>query len=218
MTALKEEQFHHYVERDCGLCPRLADFRADNLKKFPDKFNAPVPSFGAENPSLLIVGLAPGLKGANFSGRPFTGDYAGDTLYAALLKFGFAEGQYKRAKDDGIRLTDCRITNAVRCVPPQNKPDGAEIKTCGSFLQREIADMPRLKLVIALGGIAHNSFLRILGLKQGAYKFGHGALHALPDGLRLLDSYHCSRYNVNTGRLTEAMFDDIFRKAKELLG
>ncbi|MBL1147211.1 MAG: uracil-DNA glycosylase [Pseudomonadota bacterium] len=216
-AAAAQQQFHHYVAQDCGLCPRLAAFRADNLRQFPDKFNAPVPSFGADNPSLLIVGLAPGLKGANFSGRPFTGDYAGDTLYAALLKFGFAAGVYKREKDDGIVLKDCRITNAVRCVPPQNKPEGEEIKTCGSFLQQEIADMPRLKLVVALGGIAHNSFLRILGLKQSAYKFGHGALHELPGGPLLLDSYHCSRYNVNTGRLTEEMFDDIFRKVKELL-
>lgn len=215
--AEQQRQFYHYTSKDCGLCPRLAAFRRDNVEKFPDKFNAPVPSFGAENPSLLIVGLAPGLKGANFSGRPFTGDYAGDTLYAALLKFGFAEGVYQKHKEDGLVLRDCRITNAVRCVPPQNKPETVEIKTCGGFLEKEIAEMPRLKLVLALGGIAHNSFLRILGHKVSAYKFAHGALHDLPGGLKLLDSYHCSRYNVNTGRLTEEMFDAVFLRVKEVL-
>jgi len=214
MTAPK---LHHYVEEDCQLCPRLTAFRHENAEKFPDEFNKPVPSFGADDPALLIVGLAPGLKGANFSGRPFTGDYAGDTLYHTLQKFGYATGEYQKHKDDGLTLHNCRITNAVRCVPPQNKPTGDEIKICGEFLKDEINSLNNLKVVLALGGIAHNSFLRIFGIKLSAYKFGHGNLHELPNGLTLLDSYHCSRYNVNTNRLTQEMFDDIFEIVKTLL-
>ena len=196
---------------DCQLCPRLAAFRAANQEKFPDKFNAPVPGFGGMDAEILIVGLAPGLKGANFSGRPFTGDYAGDLLYATLQKFGYATGEYAKHKDDGLELVNIRISNAVKCVPPENKPTGDEIKTCLEFFKSEIAAMKNLKTVIALGLIAHNTMLKTLGHKQSAFKFGHGAQHDVGGGLRLIDSYHCSRYNTQTGRLTTEMFEDIFR-------
>ncbi|MCB9989964.1 MAG: uracil-DNA glycosylase [Rhodospirillales bacterium] len=198
----------------CDLCPRLAAFRADNRLKFPDQFNAPVPSFGPQEAALLIVGLAPGLRGANFSGRPFTGDYAGDLLYATLLKFGFAEGTYGAHKDDGLKLTGCRITNAVRCVPPENKPTGPEIKTCQPFLASELKNLPNLRMILALGKIAHDAVIRTTGHKLSAFKFAHGALHDLGNGIKLANSYHCSRYNTNTGRLTEAMFEDVFAMIK----
>ncbi len=196
---------------DCRLCPRLALFRDENASKFPDKFNAPVPSFGGLDARLLIVGLAPGLKGANFTGRPFTGDYAGDLLYETLLKFGFAKGTYDKRKDDGLELVNCRITNAVRCVPPENKPTTQEEETCRPFLIDEIAAMPNLKTVLSLGLISHKAILKTFGLTQSAFKFAHGAKHDLGNGLTLLDSYHCSRYNTQTGRLTTEMFEDIFR-------
>lgn len=203
--------------RDCALCPRLAAFRARNRAAFPDFFNAPVPSFGLPHARLLVVGLAPGLKGANRTGRPFTGDYAGDLLYATLLKFGFARGTYAQRPDDGLALVDCRITNAVRCVPPENKPVGDEVKACRPFLAGELA-LPDLEIVLALGTLAHNAVLAALGgLKQNGYKFAHGALHALPGGLTLADSYHCSRYNTNTGRLTPAMFEAVFEAVRSRL-
>lgn len=199
--------------RDCPLCPRLAGFREDNRAKFPGRFNAPVPPFGPLEAEFLIVGLAPGLKGANFTGRPFTGDYAGELLYATLLKFGLAQGEYLARPDDGLRLINCRITNAVRCVPPENKPIPEEERNCRDFLIEEIRAMPRLRTVICLGLIAHNAVLRTLGHKISAFKFAHGARHDAGRGLTLLDSYHCSRYNTQTNRLTPAMFEAVFAAA-----
>lgn len=197
----------------CTACPRLVDYRTANQAAHPDFHNAPVRSFGPLEAELLVVGLAPGLKGANWSGRPFTGDYAGDLLYPTLLKFGLGTGVYGARADDGLELTKCRITNAVRCVPPENKVVGAEITTCNAYLAAEMAAMPNLKALIALGTVAHNAVLKALGLKQSACKFGHCAQHALANGLILTDSYHCSRYNTNTGRLTVAMFHDVFKAA-----
>lgn len=197
--------------RNCALCPRLHSFIQKNRKTFPDKHNAPVPSFGALESELLIVGLAPGLRGANFTGRPFTGDSAGDTLYHTLAQFGFMQGDYARHVKDGIVLKNCRITNAVRCVPPENKPTGKEISTCLNFLKDEIAAMPRLKVIVALGLVAHNAVLRVLGEKRTDCKFSHGAQHETGT-VTLIDSYHCSRYNMNTRRLTQEMFDDVFRQ------
>jgi uracil-DNA glycosylase family 4 len=196
--------------RDCAFCPRLAAFRLANRKAYPDFFNAPVPAFGARDARLLIVGLAPGLKGANRTGRPFTGDYAGDLLYATLAKFAFARGTYDRRPDDGFVLVDCRVTNAVRCVPPENKPTPAEARTCReNFLAAEIAAMPNLAALLALGQLAHNEVLKALGERRAAFPFKHGAVHCLPK-LALADSYHCSRYNTNTGVLTPAMFERVF--------
>lgn len=195
---------------DCGLCPRLADFRSANRTAHPDFFNRPVPAFGPLDAEMLIVGLAPGLKGANRTGRPFTGDYAGDLLYPTLIKFGFAKGRFGADPDDGLTLENCRITNAVRCVPPANKPVGAEVRACGEFLAAEITAMPNLETVLALGSLAHGAVLASSGLRKSAYKFGHAAEHPLP-GYRLVNSYHCSRYNTNTGRLTTEMFEDVFR-------
>ncbi len=202
---------------DCALCPRLAAFRHDNRVAFPNFHNAPVASFGGADARLLIVGLAPGLKGANRTGRPFTGDYAGDLLYPTLVKFGFARGRFDRRPDDGLELIGCRITNAVRCVPPQNKPTTEEIRTCARFLVGELAALPALRAVLALGGIAHGAVLSALGQRKSAYKFAHGAWHALPGGLHLADSYHCSRYNTNTGRLTTAMFEAVFAELNRRL-
>lgn len=195
---------------DCGLCPRLVEFRQANRRALPDGHNAPVPSFGSLDAALLIVGLAPGLHGANFTGRPFTGDWAGDLLYATLLKFGLAEGTYGESADDGLVLRDCRITNAVRCVPPENKPTPAEQSQCRPFLAAEIAAMPRLRTVLALGSVAHGTVLAALGLKKSAAPFIHGRQHRLSGGLTLVDSYHCSRYNTNTRRLTTEMFESVF--------
>jgi uracil-DNA glycosylase family 4 len=183
----------------------------------PDWFNAPVPSFGAEAAELLIVGLAPGLRGANRTGRPFTGDYAGDLLYRSLGKFGLAAGDYAADPQDGLILQRARITNAVRCVPPQNRPEPAEISACGRFLAAEIARLPRLKAILALGSIAHNAVLATKGLKRAPYPFAHGAVHELPDGIVLADSYHCSRLNTNTGRLTPAMFEAVIATLAERL-
>jgi uracil-DNA glycosylase family 4 len=196
--------------RDCPLCPRLAEFRTRNRAAQPDWYNGAVPTFGSDGARLLIVGLAPGLQGANRSGRPFTGDYAGDLLYASLLAHGLARGRYERRADDTLELVDCAISNAVRCVPPQNKPLPLEINTCRPFLAATIARMPNLRAVMALGKIAHDSVCKALGLKLSAHPFGHGARHRLPDGRVLFDSYHCSRYNTNTGVLTEAMFHEVF--------
>lgn len=200
----------HEPRPDCSLCSRLVDFRVANRRDYPDYFNAPVPGFGTTGAALLIVGLAPGLKGANRTGRPFTGDYAGDLLYATLRDFGFAEGSYGARPDDGLKLVNCRIVNAVRCVPPQNKPVGEEIKHCRPYLAAELALAPQPRIVLALGSIAHGSILAALSLRKSLYPFGHGANHALPGGPRLIDSYHCSRYNTNTGRLTTEMFREVF--------
>ena len=199
--------------RDCPLCPRLADFRRANRRTYPDYFNDPVPTFGARDTRLLIVGLAPGLNGANRTGRPFTGDYAGDLLYASLIRHGLARGSYAARVDDGLVLDDCTITNAVRCVPPENKPTPLEARTCRQFLAAEIAAMPNLKAVLALGRIAHENVLRALGLPLAAHPFAHGAEHRTGK-LTLIASYHCSRYNTNTGVLTEAMFDAAVAAAK----
>jgi uracil-DNA glycosylase family 4 len=203
---------------DCPLCPRLAAFRQAQRRAHPEWFNAPVPSFGTEEAELLIVGLAPGLRGANRTGRPFTGDFAGDLLYATLGKFGFAEGRYAARPDDGLVLRGVRITNAVRCVPPQNKPGTDEIAACRPFLAAEIARMARLRAIVALGGVAHHAVLAALGLPRGRFPFAHGRCHALPGGPWLADSYHCSRYNTNTGRLTEAMFEEVFAALAARLG
>jgi uracil-DNA glycosylase len=200
--------------RNCPLCPRLAEFRAQARAKEPDWHNAPVASFGDANAQLLIVGLAPGLQGANRTGRPFTGDYAGDLLYATLLEYGFAKGVYQARPDDGLKLVDCRISNAVRCVPPQNKPLPAEINTCRQFLVATIATMPKLRAIVALGRIAHDSTLKALGLRNGAAPFAHGAVHKA-DNIKLYDSYHCSRYNTNTRVLTPEMFRNVFAKVRK---
>ena len=182
-----------------------------------DWHNAPVPSFGAISARLLIVGLAPGLKGANRTGRPFTGDYAGDLLYATLKNFGFARGDYAQHKDDGLTLIDCRVSNAARCVPPENKPLPEEVSTCRPFLAAEIAAMPKLRAILALGQIAHGAVLSALGTRKSAFAFKHGAVHELPDGKLLADSYHCSRYNTNTGKLTTAMFEAVFEELRKTL-
>jgi len=203
---------------DCPLCPRLVDFRTDNQAAYPDFFNAPVPGFGDPKARLLIVGLAPGLKGANRTGRPFTGDYAGDLLYPTLLKFGFATGAYRARPDDGLKLKGAFITNAVRCVPPQNKPVGAEINTCRPFLLNQIRAMQTLKIILALGGIAHKSVVAAFGKRQADFPFGHGNSRDLQPGLSLMDSYHCSRYNTNTGRLTTEMFEGLFGEIRKKLG
>jgi uracil-DNA glycosylase len=203
--------------RDCPYCPRLVKFRTDQRTAYPDWFNAPVPAFGGSKGRLLIVGLAPGLRGANRTGRPFTGDYAGALLYATLGKFGFARGDYAQRADDGLELIDCRITNAVRCVPPENKPEPTEIKICNRFLAAEIAQLLRLKLVLALGAIAHQAVLVALGERRAAFPFGHGAMHKVGGGLLLADSYHCSRYNTNTGVLTTAMFEAVFAEVRQRL-
>jgi uracil-DNA glycosylase family 4 len=200
--------------RDCPLCPRLAAFRAQARVKEPAWHNAPVASFGNANAQLLIVGLAPGLQGANRTGRPFTGDYAGDLLYATLLEYGFAKGVYQARPDDGLKLVDSRISNAVRCVPPQNKPLPAEINTCRQFLVATIAGMPKLRAIVALGRIAHETTLKTLGLRSAAAPFAHGAVHEA-GAIRLYDSYHCSRYNTNTGVLTPKMFRDVFAKVRK---
>jgi uracil-DNA glycosylase len=192
--------------RDCSLCPRLVAFRAANRHAQPSWYNGAVASFGEDHARLLIVGLAPGLKGANRTGRPFTGDFAGDLLYATLLEIGFARGSYAAAPDDALCLVDCMITNAVRCVPPANKPTPAEIGTCRAFLAGRIAAMPRLAVILALGRIAHDSTLAALALRKSAFPFAHGARHDLRAGLVLFDSFHCSRYNTNTGKLTPQMF------------
>ncbi|NJL08197.1 MAG: uracil-DNA glycosylase [Methylacidiphilales bacterium] len=195
--------------RACARCPRLAAFRNDNRAAWPDWHNAPVPSFGRGDARLLVVGLAPGLKGANRTGRPFTGDYAGDLLYGTLLDFGLAEGSYAASPDDGLALQETCITNAVRCVPPENKPTGPEITACRPFLAAVIAAMPRLQAIVALGRIAHDTTLTALGARPARHPFAHGATHTV-GRLTLFDSYHCSRYNTNTGRLTPQMFRAVF--------
>ena len=205
-------------ERDCSLCPRLVDYRLGNRKKFPSYYNGPVPPFGSVNSEILVVGLAPGLNGANQTARPFTNDYAGDVLYPILKEFGLAEGDYQKRKDDGFELKNIRITNSVRCVPPQNKVTGDEVKTCGKFLIEEINDMKNLKIILTLGSVAHSAVLGVLGYKKSAFKFAHNAVHRLEKhNLVMVDSYHTSRYNINTGVLTEDMFRDVIRNVKTLL-
>ena len=208
------------VSRDCPLCPRLLAFRSTNRRNEPAWYNGAVPSFGQENARdarLLIVGLAPGLRGANRTGRPFTGDFAGDLLYETLFGFGFARGHYEARPDDGLVLVDCLITNAVRCVPPENKPTPAEIATCRPFLAERIAALPRLAAIVALGRIAHDSTLAALGARKASFPFAHGARHAVKPSVTLFDSFHCSRYNTNTRRLTPEMFRAVFAAVREHL-
>jgi uracil-DNA glycosylase family 4 len=202
--------------RDCPLCPRLVQYRHEQRRLHPEWFNAPVPSFGVADPRLLIVGLAPGVQGANRTGRPFTGDFAGDLLYETLKAFGFAEGMYRADPDDGLRLQDAMISNAVRCVPPQNKPLPIEIKACNAFLRSRIESLPRLRAIVALGRIAHDGVLTALNARKSAYPFGHGAEHEI-GRVRIFDSYHCSRYNTNTRVLTPEMFQKVFGRVREFL-
>ena len=204
-------------DRNCPLCPRLVAFREENRKKFPTWHNAPVPAFGSLDAKLLILGLAPGLRGANCTGRPFTGDWAGDLLYDTLLAKGLASGTYLERPDDGLTLVDCRITNAVRCVPPANRPTPAEAKSCRPFLVDELAAMPNLKAILAIGGFAHDAAVISLGLKKSAFPFAHGAVHKLTPGITMVDSYHCSRLNTNTGRLTAEMFARVVEQAAALM-
>jgi len=234
--------------KECPLCPRLVAFRESNRRAYKDFFNGPVPSFGDLNARLLVVGLAPGLKGANRTGRPFTGDYAGLVLYSSLKKYGFAQGEYdpekvaaKGVSGDGFHLINCRITNSVRCVPQANKPEPSEIKICNGFLKKEIQLMPNLKVILTLGQIAHKAVIMAFGLKQSAYKFGHSLEHVIlregagsqatyralaldpavkpqdDESIVLINSYHCSRYNINTGALTQAMFDKVVERARGLV-
>lgn len=205
-------------KKDCALCPRLVEFRRCNQQKFPTYHNGPVTPFGSLESQILVVGLAPGLNGANQTDRPFTNDYAGDILYPALKKFGFAQGNYQKRKDDGFELINVRVTNSVRCVPPQNKVNAAEIAACRPFLQQEIASMPNLKVILSLGSVSHGAVLQALGYTKAAFKFAHRAEHFLPNhNLILLDSYHTSRYNINTNVLTAEMFDQIVARLKELI-
>jgi uracil-DNA glycosylase family 4 len=203
-------------DRDCPFCPRLAAFRAEWRAREPTWHNAPVATFGGKNARLLIVGLAPGLRGANRTGRPFTGDYAGVLLYRTMLEFGFARGSYEARPDDDLVLVDAAIANAVRCVPPENKPLPLEIATCRQFLSATIATMPRLKAIVALGRVAHESTIAALGGRRAAAPFAHGARHAV-SGYAVFDSFHCSRYNTNTGRLTDDMFRDVFAAIRQYL-
>jgi len=203
--------------KGCRRCPRLVAFRNANKKTYPDFYNGAVSSFGAKDAPFLIIGLAPGLQGANKTGRPFTGDFSGDLLFRSLDQMGWTNGANENNAVDGYELTDCRVTNAVCCVPPQNKPTAEEVNNCRPFLLNRIAGMKRLKVMMALGRVAHETTIRTFGLKQKDYKFAHGALHRLPNGLILVDSYHVSRYNVNTGVLTEAMFMDALGTVKEAL-
>ena len=203
-------------DRDCRACPRLSGFLDEVNSRYPDYYCRPVPPFGDAAARLLIVGLAPGMHGANRSGRPFTGDHAGILLYETLHRFGFSSAAESLSADDGLTLSDCRITNAVKCLPPDNKPVGAEVNTCNRFLANELDTLAPGSVVLALGGIAHRAVVKARGLRQADYKFAHAADHDL-GCFSLLDSYHCSRYNTNTGRLTPAMFDAVFERARELL-
>ncbi len=205
-------------DKSCALCPRLLAFREQNIAKFPTYYNGPVEPFGSLDAQVLIVGMAPGLNGANQTNRPFTNDYAGDVLYPTLKKFGFAKGVYQKRKDDGFELINVRVTNAVRCVPPQNKVCTDEAKNCGRFLLNEISDMPNLKIILSLGSVSHQAVLRTLGYKLSEFKFAHGAVHNLKKhNLLLIDSYHTSRYNINTGVLTQEMFEKIIADLQKIL-
>ena len=203
-------------DKACRACPRLARFLDDVNAKYPAYFCKPVPPFGDAAARFLVVGLAPGMHGANRTGRPFTGDHAGILLYQMLHRYGFSTRPASESREDGLVLEDARITNAVKCLPPDNKPVGAEINTCNAFLANELATLPKDAVVLALGGIAHRAIVKARGLRQAEFKFAHAAVHDL-DGFRMLDSYHCSRYNTNTGRLTEDMFDAVFAQARSLL-
>jgi uracil-DNA glycosylase family 4 len=202
--------------RDCPLCPRLVAFRSEWRKREPGWFNAPVASFGPKDARLLIVGLAPGLQGANRTGRPFTGDFAGDLLYPTLIEYGFARGEFAARPDDSLEMIDARITNGVRCVPPENKPTPLEIKTCRGFLAATIAEMQELRAIVALGRIGHDTVVTAMGVKKSAAPFAHGARNTLGP-LMLFDSYHCSRYNTNTGVLTPKMFRAVFADVRRYL-
>ncbi len=195
---------------ECRQCPRLAAFLREVRENHPDYHARPVPPFGDGDPDLLIVGLAPGMHGANATGRPFTGDYAGILLYDTLYRHGFSDRPVSESADDGLRLRGCRITNAVKCLPPQNKPLGEEVRTCNTYLMEELAALKAGAVILALGTVAHQAVLRALGLRLKDYPFGHGREHPLAEGRLLVDSYHCSRYNTQTRRLTEAMFHDLF--------
>ena len=203
--------------KGCRRCPRLVGLRKTLRKNHPDWWNAPVPAFGDPKASLAIVGLAPGTEGANRTGRPFTGDASGELLFATLTKYGFVNGQFANDPADGITLTGAIILNAVKCLPPENKPTGVEINNCRDYLKKAIRALPNLRTILALGKIAHDSIIRMEGLRLADHKFGHGAAHILPNGRVLIDSYHCSQYNLNTGRLTPAMFGDVFQKALNIL-
>lgn len=200
----------------CRLCPRLAEFRAESAERYPGYYAAPVPAFGAVLPRWLIVGLAPGMHGANRTGRPFTGDHAGILLYQTLHELGAASAAESLSRDDGLQLFDVRITNAVKCLPPANKPTPKEIKTCNRFLQQELRVLSSIKVILALGRIAHEASLDALGLRRSEFVFAHGAEHRLPDGRWLVDSYHCSRYNTQTRRLTPQMFLSVLARAQRL--
>lgn len=204
-------------DRDCRLCPRLASFRDKVGRENPGYYCRPVPPFGDPKAHLLVVGLAPGMHGANRTGRPFTGDYAGELLYDTLYQFGFASDSKSLAADDGLRLTDCRITNAVKCLPPDNKPVGSEINTCNRYLKVEIDRLPPDSVVLALGGIAHRAVVKAAGVRQADHPFAHAAEYDVSSRFVLLDSYHCSRYNTNTGRLTTGMFHEVLARARALL-
>ncbi|TVO73475.1 uracil-DNA glycosylase [Sedimenticola selenatireducens] len=201
----------------CRRCSRLSTFLDQVKSDFPDYFARPVPPFGEDSARLLVVGLAPGMHGANATGRPFTGDYAGILLYETLHRYGFSTKPESLSASDGLRLIDCRITNAVKCLPPQNKPLGSEINTCNQFLTEELKTLPEGGVIIALGLVAHNAVLKAMGLKLSAYKFAHLAQHKMPGKIELLDSYHCSRYNTQTRRLTPEMFQAVFERARSLL-
>lgn len=209
-----------FFDLDCRQCPRLSDFLDETQEKYPEYHARPVAPFGVANPKLLIVGLAPGMHGANATGRPFTGDHAGILLYQTLYDFGFSTAPTSVSRDDGLELIGCRITNAVKCLPPQNKPTGEEIRTCNTFLKMELESLQDGACVLALGTIAHNAVVRSMGLKLKDYPFGHNALHGLPNvkfkGIYFLDSYHCSRYNTQTRRLTTPMFRAVFKRARKL--
>jgi uracil-DNA glycosylase family 4 len=205
-------------DTDCRLCPRLAEFRQELRQEFPDYYNAPVAAFGDAEPSVLIVGLAPGMHGANASGRPFTGDYAGILLYKSLYQSGFASRPVSESADDGLELLGARITNAVKCLPPQNKPTTSEANTCRPFLQSEMDALPSVRVILALGTIAHRAVVLATAGKLSDFPFAHGAEHQLPGGRVLLDSYHCSRYNTQTRRLTEEMFTAVLARARQLAG
>ncbi len=209
---MKKSVINAVYDANCHQCERLADFLAETKREYPSYFCKPVPPFGVDDPKLFVVGLAPGMHGANATGRPFTGDYAGVLLYETLHKFGYASRAQSVSVDDGLKLIGCRISNAVKCLPPGNKPTPAEIRTCNGFLRNELVSLPTSTRILALGGIAHNAVLMSFGLKTSTAKFGHAAQHALPSGHTLFDSYHCSRYNTNTKRLTEATFHAVFAK------
>ena len=202
---------------DCPLCPRLVEYRMANRAAHPEWFNAPVPSFGPPDAPLLIVGMAPGVKGANRTGRPFTGDHAGLLLYETLLRFGLATGSYRAEPGDGLTLRNCRIVNAVRCVPPANLPEPAEVSACNRFLTAELGGMPSLRAVLALGVLAHAAVLKACGIPPSRLRFRHGDIHTLPDGLLLANSYHVSRYNTNTRKLTPEMFEQVILAIQQRL-